>query len=421
MTISKKNFISITNIFEILVCVFYVWYFLPICNAALSAGIYKIAFFCCFAVGMVGLLVINGFSINKVVIIVLTYFLLFSLLFILKVDDADAHIRVSFTFWGTALLFFGALKDEGRIRIGKFLLAMYVITCITSSIGVILDNNAARTISHVAADDSLQMAYKLKNIANIYLFQSMILFVPILVCVPKTRKAKFFSVVLLVALLIVLLNASFTIALLIYLLALILSLIFKQKRVANRVILLSVFSILILLLLANGYNVMTFLGELIPNERISERMFELRDFIYLGDIESDAGLRWELYTASLKTFFDNWFGVGAHYSYITFENGIGYHSQLLDDLARYGVFAIIFYCVFFSGYHKYLKNQWKHLGHEQIATVILIIYFILLIFNLGFRSAEESVTVLFLMPAIPLMMRSWLEKKKNIDIERQKT
>lgn len=37
--------------------------------------------------------------------------------------------------------------------------------------------------------------------------------------------------------------------------------------------------------------------------------------------------------------------------------------------------------------------------------MICIVYFLLLILNLGFRTAEESVIILYLMPVIPLIMK----------------
>lgn len=409
MTTLKLSTHSISRLFEIFICVFYTWYFLPICNALFWTNFYKLLFFSCFAIGTVGLLLLNNFHLNKVTIAVVSYLVIFTILYIFDIGDSYAHIRVSFTFWGTALLYFGILNDEERIRIGKYLFILCILTFLTSSIGVITNNSAARTIAHAAADDALQAAYKMMNISSVYLFQCSVFFVPILICLPKTPKAKVFSALLLITIFFVLLNASFTISLIVFLIALFFSLLLKETQ-RNRIIAIIVLSIIVLIVLLNGYNLLSLLGEILENDYISVRMYELRDLLYAGQMIGDAGMRWEMYTVSVETFLKNIFGVGVHYSYRAFENGIGYHSQFLDDLARYGMFALMFYTVFLTGYYKHLKNAWRDLGYPQIATVITIIYFVFLVLNLGFRSADESIVVLFIIPVMPLLIKTRTNK-----------
>lgn len=409
----KLKKLKIAYLFEALICVFYIWYFLPVVNATLSSGVYKILFFACFALGMVGLaFVYDRLKFNSIVINIVVYFIIFSIMTFMGVDDAHKHIRVSFTFWGTALLYFAVLDDKGRIRIGKFLFLLFIATCITSSIGVILDNSAARTIAHASAEDTLQLAFRQKNIANIYLFQGMVFFVPALIMLPQTKKGKIICWLLILAILLVLLAASFTISLLVYLLAVVLSF-FIGKKGKKLFISLAVVSLILLFVVFYGYDLLTSLSKMIKSEVVAVRIEELRDLIYNGEIQGDVGLRGKLYLFSCKTFLENPFGVGAFYSYIQYENGIGYHSQLLDDLARYGIFAIIFYGIFLKGYYTYLKKQWKKLDRPQIALIITLLYLIFLILNLGFRSAEESVIVLFLMPVLPDIILMHKSKRQS--------
>lgn len=400
----KQSSIDINRILELFICVFYTWYFLPVCNALFWTPMYKILFFGCFAVGIAGMMFFNKIRLNAVVVIVAMYMLYMASLYFLRIDDADAHIRISFTFWGTALLYFGVLNDDSRIRIGKFLFLLFIITAITSAIGVVKDNSAARTIAHASIDDSIQRQLKLRNIASLGLYQGMVYFVPLLVFMPKTPKQKIAAVVMLLSILAILINASFTIALIVYVVALFLSLILKTKGV-NRVVTFPLIAIAIIVAIINGEQILSYLASIIDNSKISVRILEMRDMLYYNTYSGDAGLRWELYEVSYKTFLSNPLGVGAYYSYNKFENGIGYHSQLLDDLARFGLLAVGFYVVFFSGYYRQLKNSWKQNGAPQIAIVVCIVYILLLILNLGFRTAEESVIILYLMPVIPLMIK----------------
>ncbi len=408
----KAGSIYIKWLFELLICVFYTWYLLPICNVLLPNDKYKLIFFGCFAAGCVGLFLLNGIRINTVMVTVLSYLVVFTLMFALGVDDADAHIRVSFTFWGTALLYFGILKEDSQHRIGKYLLLLFLITVVTSAIGVFVDNSAARTIAHAAADDALQASYKIKNIASIYLFQGLVLFVPVLICLPKNKIQRIINLILLVGIFLTLLNASFTIALLSFFVAVFLSVMQSGKSI-NRIILTGIFGILAIALWFNMSDIMFFLSSVIDNYKITDKLFEASKLFSGGALSGDVAERWELYKVSLNTFLQNPFGTGAHYSYIGFENGIGYHSQFLDDLARYGFVALVFYITFFVGYFSYLKNEWKKIGCSQVAGIISVIYIMFLTLNLGFRSSEESVLMLFILPVLPSLLMKRREKKKR--------
>lgn len=399
---TKKPGISL--LFEMLICIFYMWYFLPVVNATLSAGFFKYIFFGCYFGGMVGLFLLNGFKINKITGAILLYFLMLITLYLLNIGDAHKHIRVSFTFWGTALLYFGVLNDGSRIRIGKFLFVLYIITCITSAIGVILDNSAARAITG-GTDEMMQTSFRKKNIGSIYIFQSMVFWVPVLVNLPKTFWAKFLSNILLVTIFFVLSNASFFISIVIFIFALVFSLVIKQKSI-GRMIWVIIISVALIMLYVMGYDLLTLLSDSVDNHRFAERIFGIRELIYGGQNTGDAGLRLELYLSSMQTFSKNPFGIGPHYSYKGFEDGLSYHSQFLDDLARYGVFAIGFYTFFFLGYFKRLKENYNRIQNGKIATSIVVIYICFLVLNLGFRSAEEGVMTLFIILGFPLIIKN---------------
>ncbi len=96
-----------------------------------------------------------------------------------------------------------------------------------------------------------------------------------------------------------------------------------------------------------------------------------------------------------------------------FDEGIGHHSQLLDDLARYGVLGLAFYVVFLLGYYLNLKKEWEKLGRPQIALLITGTYACFLILNLGFRSADEAVIALFIMPILPTILQKRVENSRE--------
>jgi len=411
MNENRTESVFLNRLFELFICVFYTWYFLPICNVLLPNDRYKLIFFCFFAIGFVGLFLLGGIRINTVIVAVLSYIVVFTLLFVRGVGDSAAHIRVSFMFWGTALLCFGVLKEEGRCRIGKYLLLLFLITSVTSAVGVFLDNSAARTIAHVGADDALQNSFKMKNISSIYLFQCLVAFVPILVCLPKSRIQRALGFGVIAVILAVLLNASFTISLIIFLVALGVSVMQSGKSI-NRVILTGLFGVLAIIIWFNIADILMFLSSAISNAKISSKLNELSVILMGGSVSGDVSLRLELYKASFDTFLANPFGTGVYYSYVRFEDGIGYHSQIIDDMARYGIFALVFYVTFFAGYFRYLKNEWKKVDCSRVAGIVTLIYVAFLILNLGFRSSEESVVMLFILPVLPEIIIQHRKKRE---------
>lgn len=399
---AKKT--SIAVFFELLICIFYLWYFMPVVNATFSAGFYKYIFFGCYFGGMTGLFLLNGFKLNKITVAVILYFFVLVVLYLLKIGDAHKHIRVSFTFWGTALLYFGLLNDDGRIRIGKFLIAIYVITCITSIIGVTLDNRAARTIASASAEGVLKRKHRLHNIANIYLFQGMVLLIPSLVAIIEQKIHVMLCNILLLVMPVILINASFTISIFVYIFAIIVTFGFKNSKNKYGILLVCMGVILILLLAFKLDDILFLISRMIDNPKVSERIEDLR-LLLLNQDGGTAELRAKLYSASFKTFLTNPWGVGPNYSFIWYDDGIGHHSQLLDDMARYGIFAIIFYGTILFEYCKYLHLEYKKLNSKYVSYTTTIIYICFLILNLGFRSAEESVLVWFIIPVIPKLLR----------------
>ena len=406
------------SIFEILIAIYYTWFFMPIVNAYFSANIYKYVFFAMFAVGMFGLLFLKArilsVAFNRMLVAILAYFVAMTVMYVLDVKDASEHIRVSFTFWGTSLVYFYALDDSGKTSLGKYFLAMFLVTCITSSLGVLIDNSAARTITHAAANDAVQHSYKMKNIAGIYLFQGMVLCVPSLIAISKCAKTKIACVVTLIFLLVILINASFTISLLMFFISLILCFVLSKSQTLNKKFLKIVVSVAMLVALIFGEQILLWFADIVDNSRVSERILGIAELIYgSGEAVGDVSARIDVYKISLKTFFEKFpFGIGPNYAYISGEGGLGYHSQFIDDIARYGIFAIAFYILFLTGYYRLLKSSWKGYEDEKVPLITTIIYFLFLVLNLGFRSGAESVIVLFIIPVIPRLFLKREEKYK---------
>ena len=103
----------------------------------------------------------------------------------------------------------------------------------------------------------------------------------------------------------------------------------------------------------------------------------------------------------MSTILNHPLGVGPYYFSQEARDFIGRHSQILDDIARYGVVAIAFYFIFLKRYYVLIKEKWSKIGSGSIAGSITIIYVAFLLLNIGFRSQEESVIMLFILPELP--------------------
>ena len=96
------------------------------------------------------------------------------------------------------------------------------------------------------------------------------------------------------------------------------------------------------------------------------------------------------------------------------DHGIGYHSEILDDLARYGVFAAGFYLWFFYEYIRMMKEQWSGIGLQSAVFPVCTVYALFLLLNIGFRSADESIFILYILPGLPDMLLSFGRDRQTV-------
>ena len=403
---SKK--IGISNIAVLFLSIYYAWFFLPVLRISFNTSLYKNLFFLCFVIG-VSLLFLNyvistGGKIKltfNILVPIIIYMLVMSMFVMLNYYDASKHIRVSFTFWGTALIYFLLSYNPSLQRaFGKFLLILFIINCITSFIGVYFNPSAARALANAsrspeAIEEDIYLSKR--NISSIYLFQSLVVIAPIFIFMVKKKIKTFWAITAVILIFIAILKASFTISLLLLMAGIGLSLIYV-KGIAGKVLLVLFSFILVLLPWSSIFG---YLSDVIDNSYISTRLHDLSVYFSEGNITGTVSARFNVSISSFMTFIRHPFGIGAHYSYNKLENGIGYHSQILDDLARYGVFALAFYIVFLTQYFKLLKKQWVKINMEEAVFPIFIVYVGFLILNIAFRSSAESVVMLYILPVLP--------------------
>lgn len=421
LQIKNHNHIHLSEFF---LGVYYLWFFLPFMRTTYS-GVYKYFFFLFFLIGTILLILENvnvyGLKIkikHTIIAPILIYMAFMMVLYLFDLHDARDHIRVSFTFWGTALVYYlMGINPDSRRRFTQFLIVIAIFTTITSAVVIWEYPNAARALTNSAVtQEALAEDYELgrKNVSSIYLFQGIASLSPVFVMLIK-KKHVFFGGLGLFLSFYILLRASFLIALSVMLLGIMLALV-QNKR--HNVYFSVVITILVLVMMLLPWSeIFGYFAGVIDNDTISVRLNELSLLLKIGNVIGDTAGRLENYTLSISTLLRHPIGVGPYYFSHEATQFIGKHSQILDDLARYGVAALAFYCVFLKRYYVLIKEKWREIGLEGIAGPITVTYVALLLLNIGFRSAEESVIMLFILPELPEIV---LYQKRKRDRSREK-
>lgn len=404
------------KMFEPFFGIYFIWYYLPIARAMFSSTLYNLMFFGFYICGFLLLIYQIIYDKKKIVIKsnlltpILIYMFIALMLYLFDVKDMYRHIRISFTFWGTLLLFFSlSLYKEARIRLAKLMIILIVLTAFTSVIGVMVDPHAARTLTFSENALEEDILLKMKNIADIFFFQGLVICVPLFITNIFKRKRILLSTFCIGFILFALLSASFTISLILFFVAAIVTILFNVKTIKAKICMIVVGGISFFLPWAK---IFIYLAGRISNTTISAKLETLIAYgingIAAGGLES----RMDLYIMSLRTFCNNPQGVGPEYKFSLYTQGIGYHSQILDDMARYGVLAIVFYVLFFSKYYDLLKIQWGKVEMKQISFPITFTYFLFLLLNPGFTSPYEGVLLMFVLLTFPEILQEKIKKKK---------
>lgn len=418
---SMQNKLENNNIrlFEILLSVYYLWFFLPFMRTTYG-GIYKYIFFAFFLMGVALLVVENihtyGLTAKvkqTIVAPILVYMAFMTFLFLFDIQEARDHIRVSFTFWGTALVYyFMGVTPGSRRRFAKLLIVLAVFTLITSSIVIWDDPRAARALTNsTQTNETIAEDYYLgrKNVSSIYLFQCLAAVSPIFVVLIKKKHA-FLGLLGLILSFAILLKASFLIAVCVMVLGIVLALVQNEKSNVITFLISSIFVIVAFFM--PWSEILSFLADKINNDTISARLDELSVWFKSGSATGDMQQRLDAYKISISTILRNPLGVGPYYFSSVAKRLIGKHSQIIDDVARYGVAALAFYWVFFRRYYALIKEKWSKIGYGSVVGPIVIAYIALLVLNIGFRSAEESAIMLFILPEIPEIVLYRKRKKE---------
>lgn len=406
---TNRKINGLEKIALVFLSIYFIWYSLPIMRAYFGSYVSTLFFYSLLLAG-ISILIVNKVILERTIALKLNYSVVVVLMVItmfvmsaFDICDAKKYLSVIVSFWGT--LFVYELLDNSKNAqkwLGKLLCILFVITVLTSTIGTIFFPNASRIIASGISDINEQTMLTKFNIAGVYLYQAIVLLVPVWIGFFFKGYKRILCVICIIFSGIAILYSAFSISIIMFCAALGISIIFLGNEKKTMII---GIVILLLLLLVPWQSVFSSIIEQISNVRVAERMKSVLLFLNGGEKTGDLNMRMEVYRSSWETFCHNVNGIGPFYSFVMKDHGIGYHSQILDDMARYGIFAILFYVIFLTSYCKKMVLEWNNIGLTKVARIMILLYIIFLFLNIGFRSPQESIVILYIIRVIPDLVR----------------
>lgn len=245
-------------------------------------------------------------------------------------------------------------KDIGSVS--KTIVIAFIITTITTCVGLIQHPFAARVLATISSSqDENAILYNWKNIGGYDFVYFLVLLYPILILAYKQKKVNsFFTVIGTMMIFATVILSEYATALLLIMCT---SILFFCKRDLNRQ---SVYILLIvsalLLVFCKDYisHLLTYIAESIGSETISERFLALAGGS--DTLKSFDDNRIELYQRSLNTFLANPI-LG---TFLSGNNLIGGHSFILDTLAQFGLLGALFLFFMYRKIYNYFIAIFKN-------------------------------------------------------------
>lgn len=403
IVIKKRNF----RIDLIIISLFLSWYLLPIINYNFKGGIYNIIMVSLLIIWFISCLI--KFKNNKknlprfiIYLFLITMFYALNMIIRPNVGNIPEFIKMGLIFWFPIFifLFYYLLNDSTAIKyIFKLCIVLMIITLVPTLIEVIKNPQSIRRMAYGGIDTIDDIEKISKNVGGFQFFYGTVFFIPILFDMfIKDNKSKFKYIIILAALLFLIIRGSFLIALVITCIELMIYFLKNNKKTSIKMIIIYLIVILLLLIILFP-GILLNLSNSISNESFKDRIYQIYLYLINGEISGDFGDRLKLYYLSIATFLKHpFFGIGGYY-YISNVN-LGYHSQLFDDAARYGIFYICTLFLLLTNIIKYIKLNFCKVNSD-IALLIseFVGYFIFMTLNPTYESTWTSIALFLFLPS----------------------
>lgn len=110
------------------------------------------------------------------------------------------------------------------------------------------------------------------------------------------------------------------------------------------------------------------------------KMQSLIEFLNGGGSLNSTTVRFDIYALSVNSFIEYpIYGVGGYYK--DCETVIGCHSQIIDDLARYGLIGVVPLYAFIFLFFKRILKEMQSNSIRNVIILTLLLFFILALVN----------------------------------------
>lgn len=403
-----KNRKFIENINFVTLIIFIIWYILPIAKAYFGGTIANIIMAIAILIFFMTAYMLNTkefWKVGKHTIIVIICIIAYIINMFLRKDQGNpaAYAKVGIIFWIPVImsnLYMHYYSSQKKKLLVYIIMLCFILTTIPTIIELSTNQGAIRELTYGGVDTVEDVNKIRKNVGTFSYVYGLSIIIPFLIYILlKTNKKKTVFVVLMLSV-ITLIEASFTIAIIITGISILIYYLTSRKNLTQKMIIISIAILVIIISYTFLPKLLISISENIDNKYFKQRIVEIADFI--GGNENGSGdlsSRLELYQMSLHTFLEHpIIGVGGYY-YIEYNNpGIGYHSEILDNMARYGIFSLVFVISFFYYYRRYLLQISDSENEKRIINTIIYSILILALINPCFNNEWISIIAFVLLP-----------------------
>lgn len=354
----------------------------------------------------------------QTMVIILYIYIIFQYLRVIDIVGIGNVLQVMLYFFP---IFFGFILAEKnsifyrrKLKILVFIVNLAVSSILLTNIMILIENPLASKYL-TGSIDYIVIEYSNTNLATLSHVTFVVLLIPIYLMVYKESETQFQKTYLLIIILciyFVILAGSMTATITMLLEIMIILLMSKKNKVVSA-FMLYLFSLLILI----GFLFKNYIGQLlvmfsnfVENTFYSSRLNEIGLALTGQTDEGSLIVRFENMKISVSTFFENpLIGSGFVYSSEIALYGVGMHSQIFDDLARFGIIGIsLIFLIYFYWFKRfYIYHIKKSQMPFLYAFIIGLVFYSI---NNIFMNPVYGILVFFI---IPLFIRFYgIEKEK---------
>lgn len=275
-------------------------------------------------------------------------------------------------------LYVTRLSESNRRRLLSFSLLCIFVTTITTLSQLLINSNASRWLTSSSTNETIHNSLQRANVGSFDFIYGILILLPILILSIKNAEkyVKLFYVLLSFVIVFCIIKSNFTTAYILLLIAFAMILMPKAKslfaKVCTLILLVILFALAPMILNVYFEYLMQSISSIYSRGKLEDLTRVINGTMTLSETTS----RFSLLLKDINSFWNHpIFGVGAYYG-TEAVTGVGQHSQILDEFARYGIFGAIPLMIFL---YLNIKRLWKALYIQDRKNIMLISTIIFLI------------------------------------------